>query len=61
MHQNKAIAEQSSKFLCNTDVYEVMHQSTAISEQSSKYLCNNDEIWSYASNGVMLQNKSISI
>ena len=49
MHQIKAISEQSSKFLCNTDDYGNMHQNKAISEQSSRFLCNTDELWSYAS------------
>ena len=33
MPQNKANSEQSFKFLCNTDDYEVMHHSKANSEQ----------------------------
>ena len=40
MSQNKAISEQGSKFLCNTDVYWAMHQIRAISEQSSEFLCD---------------------
>ena len=44
MHQNKAISDQCSKFLCQTDGYEIMHRSKAISEQSSRFLCNTDEL-----------------
>ena len=44
VHQNKAISEQSSKFLCNTDDYGIMHHNKAISEKSSKFLCNTDDL-----------------
>ena len=49
IHQSKAISGQSSKFLCNTDIYGIMHQNTAISEQSSEVLGNTVELWCCAS------------
>ena len=45
VHQNKAISEQSSKFLCNTDDYGIMHHNKTISKWSSEFLCVTDKLW----------------
>ena len=48
--EQKAISEQSSKFLCTTDGLWSYASKQTNSEWSSKFLCNTDDLWDYASN-----------
>ena len=45
MHHNKAISEQSSKFLCITDDLCSYASKQSNSGQISKFLCNTYVLW----------------